>query len=588
MAPQAHGARGTHVKLRVVRRACADDAAPLDAGLHPVLRRIYLARGVRSSGDLDLSLDRLLPVSTLESIAAAVDLLLAHRAAGRVLVIGDFDTDGATSTALVIRALTAWGFAGVDFLVPNRFEFGYGLTPEIVRLASARAPTLIVTVDNGISSAAGVAEARARGIDVLITDHHLPGAELPGANVIVNPNLSGSLFKSRSLAGVGVAFYAMAALKRRLDEERLTPPDAPGAAEFLDLVALGTIADLVPLDPNNRVLVAQGLRRIRAGRCSAGIRALLQIAGRPLEGLIAADLAFAVAPRLNAAGRLDDMTVGIRCLLADEMEAATALAARLDELNQERRAIEARMQAEALVAVRRLRDPGPRALQRSGVCLFDESWHQGVVGLVASRIKERIRRPVIAFAAAGDGQLRGSARSMPGIHIRDVLANIDARHPQLIGRFGGHAMAAGLTLERSRLDFFARAFDEEVAAWVAQCGPSDAIETDGELTVQEIALETAHALRAGGPWGQAFPEPCFDGVFSIRSARVVGERHLKMWLELPRTGRSFDAIAFNHIDEESAFTLPQGSLQLVYRLDVNEYLGERRLQLLVDHVLPVL
>ncbi|HJS88378.1 MAG TPA: single-stranded-DNA-specific exonuclease RecJ [Steroidobacteraceae bacterium] len=560
----------------------------MDAGLHPVLRRIYLARGVRSSGDLDLSLDRLLPVSTLESIAAAVDLLLAHRAAGRVLVIGDFDTDGATSTALVIRALTAWGFAGVDFLVPNRFEFGYGLTPEIVRLASARAPTLIVTVDNGISSAAGVAEARARGIDVLITDHHLPGAELPGANVIVNPNLSGSLFKSRSLAGVGVAFYVMAALKRRLDEERLTPPDAPGAAEFLDLVALGTIADLVPLDPNNRVLVAQGLRRIRAGRCSAGIRALLQIAGRPLEGLIAADLAFAVAPRLNAAGRLDDMTVGIRCLLADEMEAATALAARLDELNQERRAIEARMQAEALVAVRRLRDPGPRALQRSGVCLFDESWHQGVVGLVASRIKERIRRPVIAFAAAGDGQLRGSARSMPGIHIRDVLANIDARHPQLIGRFGGHAMAAGLTLERSRLDFFARAFDEEVAAWVAQCGPSDAIETDGELTVQEIALETAHALRAGGPWGQAFPEPCFDGVFSIRSARVVGERHLKMWLELPRTGRSFDAIAFNHIDEESAFTLPQGSLQLVYRLDVNEYLGERRLQLLVDHVLPVL
>ena len=577
------------MKLRVVRRAaCAEDAAPLGAGLHPVLRRIYLARGVRSTGDLDLSLDRLLPVSTLESIAAAVDLLLAHRAAGRVLVIGDFDTDGATSTALVIRALSAWGFASVDFLVPNRFEFGYGLTPEIVRLASGRAPTLIVTVDNGISSAAGVAEARARGIDVLITDHHLPGAELPGANVIVNPNLSGSLFKSRSLAGVGVAFYAMAALKRRLDEERLTPPDAPGAAEFLDLVALGTIADLVPLYPNNRVLVAQGLRRIRAGRCSAGIRALLEIAGRPLEGLIAADLAFAVAPRLNAAGRLDDMTVGIRCLLADEMGAATALAARLDELNQERRAIEARMQAEALAAVRRLRDPGPRALQRSGVCLFDESWHQGVVGLVASRIKERIRRPVIAFAAAADGQLRGSARSMPGIHIRDVLANIDARHPQLIGRFGGHAMAAGLSLERSRLDFFARAFDEEVAAWVAQCGPSDAIETDGELTVEEIALETAHALRAGGPWGQAFPEPCFDGVFSIRSARVVGERHLKMWLELPRTGRSFDAIAFNHIDGESAFALPEGSLQLVYRLDVNEYLGERRLQLLVDHVLPVL
>ncbi|MGH8169067.1 MAG: single-stranded-DNA-specific exonuclease RecJ [Steroidobacteraceae bacterium] len=574
--------------LRVVRRAtCAEDASGL-AGtvLHPVLRRIYLGRGVRTANDLDLSLDRLLPVSTLESIAAAVDLLLEHRSKGRVLVIGDFDADGATSTALVVRALTAWGFASVDFLVPNRFEFGYGLTPEIVRLAAGRSPSLIITVDNGISSGAGVAEARSRGIDVLITDHHLPGSEHPAANVIVNPNLTGSLFKSRTLAGVGVAFYVMAALKRRLDEERLTPPGAPGAAEFLDLVALGTVADLVPLDANNRVLVAQGLKRIRAGRCAAGIRALLEIAGRSLETLIAADLAFGAAPRLNAAGRLDDMTVGIQCLLTDDTQAAAALAARLDELNHERRAIEARMQVDALAAVRRLRDTGPRALQRSGVCLFDESWHQGVVGLVASRIKDRIRRPVIAFAAAGAEQLRGSARSVPGIHIRDVLANLDTRHPQLIAKFGGHAMAAGLTLERSRLDFFARAFDEEVAAWAARCGPSDAIETDGELTVEEIALETAHALRAGGPWGQAFPEPCFDGVFSIRSARVVGDRHLKMWLQLPRAGRSFDAIAFNHIDEESTFNLPEGSLQLVYRLDVNEYQGERRLQLLVDHLLP--
>jgi single-stranded-DNA-specific exonuclease len=576
------------MNLRVVRRAaCAEDAVTLAGdGLHPVLRRIYLARGVRTSDDLDLSLDRLLPVSTLESIAAAVDLLLAHRAAGRVLVIGDFDADGATSTALVVRALTAWGFAAVDFLVPNRFEFGYGLTPEIVRLAAGRDPSLIITVDNGISSAAGVTEARSRGIDVLVTDHHLPGVELPAANVIVNPNLTGSLFKSRTLAGVGVAFYVMAALKRRLDEERLTPSGAPGAAEFLDLVALGTVADLVPLDANNRVLVAQGLRRIRAGRCAAGIRALLEIAGRSVESLIAADLAFGVAPRLNAAGRLDDMTVGIQCLLADDTKTASALATRLDELNHERRSIEARMQAEALAAVRTLRDPGPRSPQRSGVCLFDESWHQGVVGLVASRVKDRIRRPVIAFALAGEGQLRGSARSMPGIHIRDVLANLDARHPQLLGRFGGHAMAAGLTLERAQLDFFARAFDEEVAAWAARCGPSDAIETDGELTVEEIALETAHALRAGGPWGQSFPEPCFDGVFSIRSARVVGDRHLKMWLEFPRTGRSFDAIAFNHIEESSAFTLPEGSLQLVYRLDVNEYQGERRLQLLVDHLLP--
>jgi single-stranded-DNA-specific exonuclease len=574
------------VRLRVVRREPNPAAVELGAALHPVLRRIYLARGVRSSGDLDHSLERLLPVSSLEGIPEAVDLLLAHRSGGRVLVIGDFDADGATSTALVVRALTAWGFESVDFLVPNRFEFGYGLTPEIVTLAARRAPSLIVTVDNGVSSAAGVAAARERGIDVLVTDHHLPGTELPQANVIVNPNLDGSRFASRALAGVGVAFYVMAALMRRLEEERLAPAGAPGAAQLLDLVALGTVADLVPLDANNRVLVSQGLRRIRAGRCAAGIRALLAIAGRRPEDLVATDLAFGVAPRLNAAGRIDDMTVGIQCLLAEDLAVAGSLAARLDELNQERRAIEARMQAEALAAVRRLRDPGPDALERAGVCLFDESWHQGVVGLVASRVKERVRRPVIAFAVAGEGLLRGSARSMPGIHIRDALANIDARHPRLIGKFGGHAMAAGLSLERSQLDVFARAFDAEIAAWSARCSAADAIETDGELTVSEIALETAQALRAGGPWGQSFPEPCFDGVFSVRNARVVGERHLKMWVEVPRSGRMFDAIAFNHLDAGAPFSPPTGAQQLVYRLDVNEYQGERRLQLLVDHLLP--
>ena len=575
------------MRLRVVRREPSSAGIELGAAVHPVLRRIYLARGVRSSGDLDQSLERLLPVSSLEGIPEAVDLLLAHRIGGRVLVIGDFDADGATSTALVVRALSAWGFESGDFLVPNRFEFGYGLTPEIVTLAACRAPSLIVTVDNGVSSAAGVAAARERGIDVLITDHHLPGTELPQANVIVNPNLKGSRFASRALAGVGVAFYVMAALGRRLEEERLAPAGAPGAAALLDLVALGTVADLVPLDGNNRVLVSQGLRRLRAGRCAAGIRSLLAIAGRRPEDLVATDLAFAVAPRLNAAGRIDDMTVGIQCLLAEDPAAADSLAARLDELNQERRAIEARMQAEALAAVRRLRDPGPNAIERSGVCLFDESWHQGVVGLVASRVKERVRRPVIAFAVAGDGLLRGSARSMPGIHIRDALANIDARHPRLIGKFGGHAMAAGLSLERSQLDVFARAFDTEVAVWTERCSAADAIETDGELTASEIALETAQALRAGGPWGQAFPEPCFDGVFSIRSARVVGERHLKMWVEVPRSGRTFDAIAFNHLDAGTPFTPPTGTQQLVYRLDINEYQGERRLQLLVDHVLPL-
>jgi single-stranded-DNA-specific exonuclease len=569
--------------LRIVRRLASGTLA-LSGRLHPVLERVYAARGVCSQSDLDHSLLRLLPVGTLEGIPAAVELLLAHRMR-RVLVVGDFDADGATSCALVVRALRACGFASVDFLVPNRFEFGYGLTPEIVTLAAARMPSLIVTVDNGISSHAGVAAARERGIDVLITDHHLPATQLPDASVIVNPNLASSRFGSRSLAGVGVAFYVMAAVRRALDSAGLTSSAAAGVAELLDLVALGTVADVVPLDANNRVLVAQGLRRIRAGRCVPGIRALLALSGRAAADLTAADLAFGVAPRLNAAGRIDDMTVGVQCLLADEDGAARELAGRLDALNEERRAIEARMQQEALSAVRVLEKPLESAVQRSGVCLFDESWHQGVVGLVASRVKERLRRPVIAFASADAASLRGSARSIEGVHIRDVLDSIAARHPGLIHRFGGHAMAAGLTLERARLDEFARAFDAEVARCLPVAGATDAVETDGELSVEEIALATAEALRAGGPWGQAFPEPCFDGLFSIRNSRVIGERHMKMWVEPAGSGRSFDAIAFNHLTPGSPIVPPAGPLQLVYRLEVNEYQGERRLQLLIDHLL---
>jgi single-stranded-DNA-specific exonuclease len=572
------------MKLRVVRRTVAPGAAPLSGRFHPVLERVYAARGVRSPSELDTSLERLLPVGTLEGVTAAAELLLAHRGR-RVLVVGDFDADGATSCALVVRALRDCGFASVDFLVPNRFEFGYGLTPEIVALAASRSPSLIITVDNGISSHAGVAAARSRGIDVLITDHHLPAAQLPDANVTVNPNLPGSRFGSRALAGVGVAFYVMAAVRRALDRAGITSAATAGVAELLDLVALGTVADVVPLDPNNRVLVAQGLKRIRAGRCVPGIRALLALAGRGVLELTAADLAFGVAPRLNAAGRIDDMTIGVQCLLADDEADAQQLAARLDALNEERRAIEARMQQEALGAVRQL-EPAGGPVQRSGVCLFDESWHQGVVGLVASRVKERVRRPVIAFASADAATLRGSARSVEGIHIRDVLDSIAARHPQLIHRFGGHAMAAGLTLERARLDEFARAFDAEVARCLPGATASDAVETDGELAVTEIALATAQALRAGGPWGQAFPEPSFDGLFSVRNARVIGERHLKMWVEVPRSGRSFDAIAFNHLENGAPFAAPQGAMHLVYRLEVNEYQGEQRLQLLVDHLLP--
>jgi single-stranded-DNA-specific exonuclease len=584
------------LKLEVVHRSVDPARLAALAGLPSVLARAYAARGIEEPAQLAHSLDRLLRVGSLDGVAAAVDLLLAHRrVGGRVLVVGDFDADGATSSALIVRALQAWGWPAVDFLVPNRFEYGYGLTPEIVALAAERAPTLIVTVDNGISSISGVAAARARGIEVLVTDHHLAGAELPDANVIVNPNVPGATFASRCLAGVGVAFYVMSALHRALGDAAL-----PSPATWLDLVALGTVADVVPLDHNNRVLVAQGLQRIRAGRCTPGLRALLEVGGRPLAGLVAADLGFAAGPRLNAAGRLDDMSIGIRCLITDSPAEAEELANRLDQLNKERRAIEGRMQEEAIAAVRHLKDPdddgrgpapagrassGTRVRRRHGLCLYDPGWHQGVVGLVAGRLKDRMRRPVIAFADAGAEELRGSARSVTGVHIRDVLDAVATRHPGLLGRFGGHAMAAGLTLARGRLDEFAEAFDAEVARWQAGGSLADRVETDGPLPIDEISLVTAEALRAAGPWGQAFPEPSFDQRFRILRTRIVGERHLKMWVEVPGEGRRFDAIAFNFFQgRDAGRPLPVEAL-LVYRLDVNEYAGERRLQLLVDHLL---
>jgi len=548
------------MELVIARRAARGNEIS-DLALHPVLRRAYAARGVCDSQELELTLDRLMPVGTLDSVEAAVALILEHRER-RILVVGDFDADGATSTALIVRCLRAWGFASVDFLVPNRFEFGYGLTPEIVGLAAERSPSLIVTVDNGISSNAGVAAARARGIQVLVTDHHLPGPLLPDADVIVNPNVPGSNFGSRALAGVGVAFYVMAAVRREMDARGTVV--MPPVTDFLDLVALGTVADLVPLDVNNRVLVAQGIRRIRAGRAVPGILALLGIGKRSASALTAADLGFTIGPRLNAAGRLDDMSIGIRCLLADTEAEALALATRLDALNVERREIEARMQGVALAAVKGLREPDANASARHGVCLFDADWHQGVVGLVASRIKDRVRRPVIAFARNADGTLRGSARSVPGIHIRDVLDGIAARHPELISRFGGHAMAAGLSLEERHLDAFARAFDEEVARWRDPSVPSNRVETDGELTSDEIALDTAQALRDGGPWGQAFPEPCFDGKFAIKNARVVGDKHLKMWVTTGDQSRNFDAIAFNFKGSDENPALPEGDVRLVY------------------------
>jgi single-stranded-DNA-specific exonuclease len=504
-------------------------------------------------------------------------------------VVGDYDADGATSTALMLRALRGWGFESVDFIVPDRFRLGYGLTPEIVALACERQPTLLVTVDNGISSLEGVARARAAGIDVLITDHHLAGRELPAADVIVNPNvvdpgLPGGGFGSRALAGVGVAFYVLAALQRDLQGEGTLPVGAPNVGQFLDLVALGTVADLVFLDGNNRILVAQGLQRIRAGRCVPGILALLEIAQRTPERLVASDLGFAVAPRLNAAGRLDDMSIGIRCLLEDSAEGARSLAAQLDALNRQRREIEGDMQAQALAAVRGLARR-PLDQQRKGLVLFDAAWHQGVVGLVASRVKDHSGRPVIAFAPAGDDlTLRGSARSIPGVHIRDVLDAVAVSHPGLIARFGGHAMAAGLTIQGAALDDFAQAFDEEVARWLQRIDPDDAIWTDGTLEPADLCLETAELLREAGPWGQGFPEPSFHGHFEVDGSRIVGEKHVKYWLRPAGTSTRLDAIAFNLLDGERFSAPPEGALQLVYRLDINHYRGERRLQLMIDHV----
>jgi single-stranded-DNA-specific exonuclease len=570
--------------LTVVRRVVPGGAEALGADLHPVLRRVYAARGLRSSEELKLTLERLAPVGSLGGAEAAAQLLIRHRQ-GRVLVVGDFDADGATSTALMLRALRGFGFSAVDFLVPNRFEYGYGLTPEIVAVAAERAPTLIITVDNGISSHAGVLAARSRGIDVLITDHHLPAAQLPDANAIVNPNLPGNGFASGALAGVGVAFYVCAALRRALESAGLLSAGAPPIASFLDLVALGTVADVVPLDANNRVLVAQGVARIRAGRCVAGISALLQVARRSQADLVSSDLGFAVAPRLNAAGRLSDMSVGIRCLLSDDSAEARALAIELDGLNAQRREIEAEMQLKALAAVRTLREESGDQ-RRSGVCLFDAEWHQGVVGLVAGRVKEQLRRPVVAFALVDERTLRGSARSVAGVHIRDVLEAVATTHPGMLEKFGGHAMAAGLSLPRAQLDRFARAFDQEVARVMALGAASDVVETDGELKPDEIALPLATALRAGGPWGAAFAEPLFDGVFEVRGTpRVLAERHLKFQVSAQEGRGGFEAIAFNNVDPQRPAPLPSGRVRLIYRLGTNEYQGEQRLQLVVEHLL---
>jgi single-stranded-DNA-specific exonuclease len=572
-------------RKQIKPRRLDPNADRLPETLHPVLKRIYLARQVQSMDELDYSLARLLRPDDLcgidDAVSILVDVLDQDR---RILIVADFDADGATSCAVAMRGLRMLGANDVRYIVPDRVTHGYGLTPEIVEEAAAQEPYLIITVDNGISSIAGVELAKRKGIRVLITDHHLAGDQLPQADAIVNPNQPGDNFASKALAGVGVIFYVLLALRTRLrDNEWFAQRDIPdpNLAQLLDLVALGTVADLVPLDSNNRLLVAQGLARINAGHSVEGIKALLDLAGRNPGRLSTSDLGFFIAPRLNAAGRLEDMSLGIECLLTDSADVAYQLATELDRINRERRTIQQEMQDQALLAVADL-DIEDEGLPK-GLCLFNEDWHQGVVGLVASKVKEQHHRPVVAMAPAGNEEIKGSARSIPGLHIRDTLDAIATRHPSLLQKFGGHAMAAGLSIQAKDLDAFRRAFDQEVDRLLSDDDLDQQISTDGSLSSDELAIDFAEQLRAAGPWGQAFPEPVFEGVFRVVSSRVVGDKHVKMRVA-DSGGREIDAIAFNQAIDGDAPDWQ--TIRMAYRLDVNEFRGTRSAQLVVEYMEP--
>ncbi|EDV2152850.1 single-stranded-DNA-specific exonuclease RecJ [Salmonella enterica] len=573
---------------RQLRRREADETAELPADLPPLLRRLYASRGVRSARELERSVKGMLPWQQLSGIDNAVEILYnAFREGIRIIVVGDFDADGATSTALSVLGMRALGCDNISYLVPNRFEDGYGLSPEVVDQAKARGAQLIVTVDNGISSHAGVAHAKTLGIPVIVTDHHLPGDTLPDAEAIINPNLRDCEFPSKSLAGVGVAFYLMLALRTFLrdkgwfDERGIAPPNL---AELLDLVALGTVADVVPLDANNRILTWQGLSRIRAGKCRPGIKALLEISNRDPQQLAASDLGFALGPRLNAAGRLDDMSVGVALLLCDSLGEARVLASELDALNQTRKEIEQGMQAEALILCEKL-ERSSETLP-GGLAMYHPEWHQGVVGILASRIKERFHRPVIAFAPAGDGTLKGSGRSIQGLHMRDALERLDTLYPDLMIKFGGHAMAAGLSLEEHKFEQFQQRFGELVTEWLDPALLQGEVISDGPLSAAEMSMEVAQLLRDAGPWGQMFPEPLFDGRFRLLQQRLVGERHLKVMVEPVGGGPLLDGIAFN-IDTTCWPDNGVREVELAYKLDINEFRGNRSLQIIIDDIWPL-
>ncbi|TVL15724.1 single-stranded-DNA-specific exonuclease RecJ [Shewanella xiamenensis] len=571
---------------KIIRRPTVDDSH-LPAHLPPLLRQIYARRGVMSA-ECELVLKGLLRPDTMKGLDHAAKLIAdAMQLDKSILIVGDFDADGATSTSVCILALRMMGASKVDYLIPNRFDYGYGLSPEIVAVAATKQAELLITVDNGISSIEGVAAAKAFGMQVVITDHHLPGHELPAADAIVNPNQPGCQFASKSIAGVGVAFYLMTALRAELRARHWY--QARGIAEpnlgtLLDIVALGTVADVVSLDANNRILVEAGLQRVRSGRCRVGITALLEVAKRNPARIVASDFGFAVGPRLNAAGRLDEMALGVETLLCEDIMYARRMAAELDSLNQERRELEVGMQQEALKSLEYLKLNEEQLPW--GIALFQEDWHQGVIGILASRIKDKYHRPVIAFADAGNGEIKGSARSIKGLHMRDLLELVNSRHPGLISKFGGHAMAAGLTLKSGGFATFAKAYDDAVRELLKPEQLTGELWSDGELTPTELSLEIAQLLRNAGPWGQSFEEPLFDGYFKITQQRIVGERHLKLVLETQCGTVMLDAIAFNvdlHI-------WPDATIQharIVYKLDVNEYRGNFTLQLMVEQIEPM-
>lgn len=568
---------------KIIVRKPVEDVSWDVNNLHPLLKRIYLNRGIKSSAEFEYDVEHLLSYENLSGMNAAITCVWqAIEKQQHILIIGDYDADGATSTALAIKALKAFGHQRVSYLVPNRFKYGYGLTPEIAITAARKNPDLIITVDNGISSCKGVEMAKQLGSKVLITDHHLPSENLPEADAIVNPNQYGDQFASKNLAGVGVIFYVMLALRKFLrDQQWFTTcgiPE-PNMASFLDLVALGTVADIVNLDKNNRILVQQGLCRIRAGKCCAGIKALLQIAKRNYKRTIASDLGYVLGPRLNAAGRLDDMSLGIECLLTDDKNKALETAKQLNTLNEERRAIEVNMQQQA---TRELNNLQLDKELPTGLCLYDANWHQGVIGILASRIKDRLHRPVIAFAKIDDNEIKGSARSVFGVHIRDVLDAIAAQNPELITKFGGHAMAAGLSLQLDKYNDFRAVFDQEVSKHLSPESLHKQIYVDGELTKQELCLDTAKLLRDAGPWGQGFPEPAFVGTFNIVQQYLVGNKHLKLMLSLPNNGQMVEAIAFN-VDTEKWPNYQCNSIHTAYRLDVNEY-RSACLQLIIEYL----